>query len=99
MLTEKQLARLTLLMMNEDFEKSPAAQETQYQEMAEEYNRLCAQLYDKLDDRRGETLRELLRLRDQLEYEHNLHYLMRGVLRGVELGGRIEIPGEKLTLS
>lgn len=98
MLTEKQLTRLTLLMMKENFSESPAAQEPQYLETVERYAKLSTRLWDKLDDRRREMLRELLELRDQMEYDHNLHYLMRGVLRGVDLADNIELCGESFIL-
>ncbi len=99
MLTDKQLTELTLLMMEEDFEKSPAAQELEYQELVEACDRVCAKLCGKLDDRRVEILQELLMLRDQMEYTHSLHYLQRGIARGADLAGRAEIPGELLTFS
>ena len=99
MLTEKQLTYLTTLLMKEDFEKSPAAQEPGYQDLVAEYDRICAKLYSKLDERRAELLRQMLELLGQREYEHNLHYLRRGIAIGVELAGNIELSGQTYTFA
>ena len=99
MLTEDQLTYLTTLLMKENFEKSPAAREPGYQDLVAEYEKVRGKLTDKLDDRRAELLRQMLDLMGQREYEHNLHYLQRGIAIGLELAGNIEKSGQSYTFT
>lgn len=96
---KKESAWLTILLAEMDFDQSPAAQSVWYQDLAEKYDRLCAQLCGKLDDRRAELLRQVLECRGIMEREHNLHYLRQGLIRGAELADRIEIDKNPLIFS
>ena len=77
MLTDDEIFQVSMFMVEEDIDKSPAGQEKTYQDLLKRYeycrNALCAGLRDK----RIRQLEELLELRDQLKFERNLHYLNR----------------------
>ena len=76
MLTDDEIFQVSMFMVEEDIDKSPAQEKT-YQDLLKRYeccrNALCAGLRDK----RIRQLEELLELRDQLKFERNLHYLNR----------------------
>lgn len=81
MLTEEEVIRASLFLTEEAIEKSPAGEEESYQALLKDYEKCRRTLCARLGDRRLRLLEELLRLRDQLEYERSLHYLNRAFAR------------------
>ena len=97
-MTERTREKLTLLMAKVNFDRSMAAEERTYQELKEDYDKACQRLCGKLDDRRLEQFQAVMRLRDQIEFEHTLYYLWQGLVQGTSVADKIERPGKSLTL-
>ena len=82
MLTEDEIFQVSMFMVEEDIDKSPAGQEKTYQDLLKRYERCRNALCAGLRDKRIRQLEELLELRHQLEFERNIHYLNRAFDRG-----------------